>query len=90
MVADVVAVEVNHLARSQPGGRMGQQVAEAIVRLQQVKAEGVAINELDAGNVCIVVEAAVLWRPGQVVQARELVAKQELVGRVLRRVHETA
>ncbi len=85
----VVAVGLDHLARH--GHHVGhrEDVEEVEVRLDELQADRVAVPHFQARDLRVVVEAAGLLRRGrQLVQARDLVLEEPLVGARVARVAE--
>ncbi len=89
MHGDVLAVCVDGFARDRARAAVRKQIEETAIRLAQMESHGVAIDRFDACDARVVIEPAGLLRlRAKLVETDELVAEQELVRRVDRRVHE--
>ncbi len=85
----VFAVAFDRLARDDPERGVGDDEEEVVVRFLEAKAERVAIDRLDAGDLRVVVEAPALLRRRRVlVETDDLAFEQERVGRPVLRIQE--
>ena len=85
----ILGIRLDDLARHRRKRRHGGDVREVVVGLLEPDAQGVAIDDLESGNLRVVVESTGLFRPlRQFVEPDDLAVDDEAPRRPVLRVHQ--